>query len=106
MVSGETLQGWLRSRTEQSPVTGTGAGSDQTGNGQAGTGKTVTVGCPENTGTTRNEAVQGTEQRRSRKDRKRSRPGIMSDSEGSDPTSASGVEQTRTSLQTEYLPGG
>jgi hypothetical protein len=54
----------------------------------------------------RKEVVKGRKQRRSRKGRKRSRLGGVSDSEGPDPTSACGAEQTRNSLRTVCLPGG
>jgi hypothetical protein len=52
------------------------------------------------------EVVKDREQRRSRKDRRRSRLGTVSDSEDPNPTSASGVEQTRKLLRTECLPRG
>lgn len=54
----------------------------------------------------RKNAVKTREQRRSKKDRERLRLVAMSNSEGPDPTSACGVEQTRTLHQTADLPGG
>jgi hypothetical protein len=52
------------------------------------------------------EVVKGREQRRSKKDWRQSRLGKMKYSEDPNPTSASGVEQTRKLLRTVSLPRG
>jgi hypothetical protein len=54
----------------------------------------------------RGDAVKGRKQRRSMKDRKRFPIDRGSDSEGQNPTSACGVEQTHEWLRTSSLPGG
>jgi len=64
------------------------------------------AGRVESASQVRKEAVKGREQRRSKKNRKRLRLGVVSNSEDPNPTSASGVEQTRKSLRTEDLPRG
>ena len=83
-----------------------GARPDSARNGAFARSRIRAGGRVESVDQERKEAVKGREQRRSIKDRRRSRLGEVSDSEGQNPTSASGAEQTRRLLLTECLPGG